>query len=151
MLHDNRGVPGKLIVCVREANRNDADALFSLASEFATTFVPSRSAFETALRNIISLNEAYLAVAEVDGGVVGYCLGFDHYTFYADGRVSWIEEITVKDSVRRMGVGRALVDNFEHWSRKRGSKLVALATRRAAEFYIRLGYVESATYFRKLL
>ena len=33
----------------------------------------------------------------------------------------------------------------------RGSRLVALATRRAARFYAALGYEESATYFRKVL
>jgi hypothetical protein len=40
---------------------------------------------------------------------------------------------------------------FERWSDRRGAKLVALATRRAAGFYRAVGYEESATYFRKLL
>ena len=40
---------------------------------------------------------------------------------------------------------------FEKWSAGRGAKLVALATRRAAEFYRAMGYEESATYFRKLM
>ena len=76
--------------------------------------------------------------------MVGYCLGFDHHTFYANGRVAWVEEITVKEPVRRRGVGKALMENFEEWSRNRGSKLVALATRRAASFYGSIGYEESA-------
>ena len=40
---------------------------------------------------------------------------------------------------------------FEEWAASRGVKLVALATRRAAEFYRVLGYTDSAAYFRKLL
>ena len=40
---------------------------------------------------------------------------------------------------------------FEKWASKRGSKLVGLATRRAAPFYKGLGYEESAVFFRKLL
>jgi hypothetical protein len=40
---------------------------------------------------------------------------------------------------------------FEEWARSRGSRLVALATRRATDFYLSLGYEESATYVRKLL
>ena len=43
------------------------------------------------------------------------------------------------------------MEEFEQWARSRGSKLVALATRRAAAFYLELGYEESAGYFRKLL
>lgn len=34
---------------------------------------------------------------------------------------------------------------------ERGSKLVALATRRASDFYKAVGYDESATYFKKIL
>ena len=43
------------------------------------------------------------------------------------------------------------MEHFEDWSRRRGSELIALATRRAAPFYKGIGYKESATYFRKLL
>ena len=136
---------------IREAAADDADAVFCLAEEFATSFVPERKAFEIALANIIASDGAKLSVAAVNGDVVGYCLGFDHHTFYANGRVAWVEEITVKEPLRRNGVGKALMENFEEWSRKRGSKLVALATRRAASFYGSIGYEESATFFRKLL
>jgi hypothetical protein len=40
---------------------------------------------------------------------------------------------------------------FEQWAADRGSRLVGLATRRAAPFYAALGYEESAAYLRKLL
>ena len=135
---------------IRKATADDADALFGLAKEFATSFVPERTAFEIALADIISTDGANLSVAEVNGEVVGYCLGFDHYTFYANGRVAWVEEITVKEAVRGRGVGKVLMENFEDWSRNRGNRLVALATRRAASFYRSIGYEESATFFRKL-
>ena len=141
----------QLIVSIRKATQDDADALFGLAKDFATSFVPERSAFEKALSDIISADTAHLSVAEVDDEVIGYCLGFDHYTFFANSRISWVEEITVKESSRRKGVGKSLMENFENWSRTRGSRLVALATRRAASFYRSIGYEESATYFRKVL
>ena len=140
-----------LTLAIRRATADDADALFDLAIDFATSFAPERAAFETALADIIATEAANLNVAELDGEVVGYCLGFDHYTLYANGRVAWVEEITVRESVRRSGVGKALMENFEEWSRNRGNKLVALATRRAAPFYGSIGYEESATFFRKLL
>ena len=125
--------------------------MFGLAEGFATSFVPERTAFETALASLIDSDGTNLSVAEVDGEVIGYCLGFDHYTFYANGRVSWVEEITVRESFRRRGVGKALMENFERWSSSRGSLLVALATRRAASFYRGIGYEDSAKFFRRLL
>ena len=140
-----------MAISIRRATEDDADALFDLAKDFSTSFTPDRTAFETALTEIIASEAANLSVADADGEVVGYCLGFDHYTFYANGRVAWVEEITVQEPVRRRGIGKALVENFEEWSRNRGNKLVALATRRAAYFYTSIGYEESATFFRKLI
>ena len=105
----------QLIVSIRRASQDDANVLFALAKGFAMSFVPERSAFETVLSNILSADGANLSVAEVDDEVVGYCLGFDHNTFYANGRVSWVEEVTVKESLRRRGVGQALLGPFwEH-------------------------------------
>jgi GNAT superfamily N-acetyltransferase len=75
----------------------------------------------------------------------------DHYTLFANGRVAWVEEIMVRADMRGQGIGRALMEAFEAWARSRSSRLVALATRRAAPFYAALDYEESAIYFRKLL
>ena len=140
-----------MTISIRRTPQDDDDALFDLAEDFATSFAPERAALETALADIIATEAANLSVAEIDGEIVGYCLGFDHYTFYANGRVAWLEEITVLEAVRRKGVGKALMENFEEWSSNRGNRLVALATRRAASFYMSIGYEESATFFRRLL
>ena len=136
---------------IRLATYDDAEELFGLAKDFATTFVPERSAFVAALKHVLTSDAANLSVAEVDARIVGYCLGFDHYAFYANGRVSWVEEITVREQFRNLRIGNKLMDNFEEWGRARGSKLVGLATRRAASFYRSIGYEESAIFFRKLL
>lgn len=81
----------------------------------------------------------------------GYILAFDHVTFFANGRVAWVEEMMVTPGWRRGGVGRKLMETVEQWARERGARLVAMATRRAASFYRGVGYEESAVYFRKLL
>ena len=138
-------------VTIRWAAEDDAEALFILVADFATSFVPGRPSFEISLREIIPSDAANLSIAEVDGEIVDYCLGFDHSTFFANGRVSWVEEITVQESFRRNGIGKALMDSFKEWGAGRGAKLAALATRRAASFYISIGYEESATFYRKLL
>ena len=136
---------------IREANPNDTEKLFSLVTEFATSFKPRRESFEDSFHNLLSNDSACLLVAEKSGDVIGYCLGFDHHTFYANGRVAWVEEIMVQSAYRREKVGSALMDAIESWAKSRESALIALATRRAASFYTAIGYEESATYFRKLL
>ncbi len=55
------------------------------------------------------------------------------------------------EEYRNEGIGTKLMSCFEDWSKSRKSQLVALATRRAANFYKTLDYNESPTYFRKLL
>ena len=82
---------------------------------------------------------------------VGYLLGFEHLTFYANGPVGWVEEVFVRGQDRGRGAGRALMSAFEQWAAVRDCALIALATRRAAPFYRALGYEESAAYFRKIL
>lgn len=136
---------------IRPACLADANALFLLVQQFVTSFEPERSAFEVSLKALLADENAWLQVAEAQGALIGYCLGFDHYTFYANGRVAWVEEIMVKAEMRRHGVGESLMKAFEVWARSRESKLVALATRRATAFYRAIGYEESATFFRKLL
>ena len=138
-------------ISIRRATETDGDALFLLLEDFAVTFVPERSAFEVSLREILADEDANLSVAVVDGQVVGYCLGFDHYAFYTNGRTSFVEEIMVREDLRKHGVGRQLITCFEQWSISRGSKLVGLVTRRAAPFYEAIGYERSGTSFRRLL
>ena len=136
---------------IRAAQYADAQAIFALAQPFATSFVVDEQAFHHAFSVLLASSQAHLAVAETAQQLVGYVLGFDHYTFFANGRVAWVEEIMVSEPLRRHGVGQLLMQEFEAWALARGCKLVALATRRAAAFYQALGYAESAVYFRKLL
>ncbi len=139
------------MITIRQAEPQDGPALFLLARAFATSFAVEQAAFERAFAELLAQPEAFLAVAEANEEVAGYVLGFDHLTFFANGRVAWVEEITVAEASRRQGVGRRLMESFEAWAQGREAKLIALATRRAAEFYGALGYEESAAYFRKRL
>lgn len=136
---------------IRSAQSSDSGALFALAKSFATSFKVEDAAFESSLKQLLETPSAFLAVATDEDRVIGYVLGFDHHTFYANGRVAWVEEIMVEENARRRGIGRNLMASFEVWAKSRDAKLIALATRRAATFYRSLGYDESATYFRKLL
>ncbi len=140
---------------VRRAEPGDKPAVFRLAHAFATSFAVEQPAFERSFDALLTRPEAFLAVAEAgeeaNKKMAGYLLGFEHLTFFANGRVAWIEEIMVSETFRRQGVGRTLMEAFEAWAAERQVKTIALATRRASDFYAALGYEESAVYFRKRL
>ena len=136
---------------IRKANLEDLEQVFILLKEFATSFSPEKKLFENSLSSLLRDDSAIIYVSEIEGKIVGYCLAFDHYAFFANGLVSWIEEIMVQKSQRKKGIGKALIENVENWARKRKSKLISLATRRASSFYKAVGYEESAIYFRKLI
>ena len=78
---------------------------------------------------------------------VGYLLASHHGTFFANGPVAWIEELMVSESVRRQGVATRLMESAETWAQSVTTAHVALASRRAGDFYLGAGYKESATYF----
>jgi GNAT superfamily N-acetyltransferase len=136
---------------IRPAEVGDADAVFSLARALAITFPVDRAGFDRGFGAVAASPGAHLLVAEIDGEVVGYLLGFVHPTFYANGPVAWVEELAVHEAVRRRRVGARLMAAFEDRARAGGARLVALATTRAGAFYTAIGYARHAEYFRKHL
>jgi GNAT superfamily N-acetyltransferase len=136
---------------VRTATGDDRDELLELAQAFATTFAVEPSSFDQSLADVRSHPDSGLFVAPTSGRIVGYVLVSVHPTLYANGPVAWIEELMVRDASRRTGVGEQLVRAAEEWATDRGARMVALATRRAEEFWQAVGYEPSATYLRRLL
>ena len=113
--------------------------------------MPAIEPFQAAFGALSSDSDADLLCAFADGQMLGYVLAFHHATFYANGPVTWVEELYVLPAQRRRGVATALMRAVESRAEERGSTLVALATRRAETFYKALGYEDSAVYFRKVL
>jgi GNAT superfamily N-acetyltransferase len=141
---------------IRPAAAADAGAVAGLAEGLAQSFAFSQASFDAHYPALLATGHACLLVAvtgadAAEDDCVGYLLGFEHLTFYANGHVAWVEEVFVRGDLRGRGIGRALMTEFERWARGRGCALVALATRRAAPFYHALGYEDSAAYLRKLL
>lgn len=138
-------------ITIRQATAEDAKDLFDILTWFVASFTPEKTAFENTLKHLLNDDTVCLNVAVIKDKVIGFCLAFDHYTFYANGRVTWVEELAVNETHRKKGIGKSLMLSIEKWAKERDSKLVALATRRAPEFYNAIGYEESATYFLKYL
>lgn len=138
-------------VAIRPAVTADADALWPLVREFAVSFTPERDAFARTLPELLARPDTLLLVAEARGGVVGYLLASVHPTFLANGPVAWVEEVMVDADSRRVGTGSALMAAAERWAAERAAAYISLASRRAGEFYLALGYDDSAVYFKKRL
>ena len=139
-------------VSVRVAPPDDADGVWPLARDLATTYTPLRASFDAVWPVLVSDPTPVVFVAVCDRcGVVGYVRGSTHLTFMANGPVAWVDEVMVDHRHRRLGVGRSLMDAVEGWSREHRAAYVSLATRRAGAFYRALDYEESAVYYRKLL
>jgi GNAT superfamily N-acetyltransferase len=137
---------------IRPAIAADCDQVWPLAHDFATSFEPQRSAFDQSFSHLISAPHTLLAVAEDDElGLVGYLLANSHTTFLANGPVAWVEEVTVDARLRRTGLGTELMAFAERWSTSIGAAYIALASRRAGDFYLALGYEDSAVFYRKTL
>jgi GNAT superfamily N-acetyltransferase len=135
---------------IRAAKAEDSEQLWPLVEDFAFSYRPERSAFERSLSDLLDRSDTLILVAVSDAGaVVGYLLGSVHATFFANGPVAWIEELMVSESARRLGVASKLMSSAEEWARSLSTAHVTLASRRAGDFYLKIGYEESATYFRK--
>jgi GNAT superfamily N-acetyltransferase len=134
---------------IRPAQAEDVEELWRLVVDFAISYRVVRSAFQQSFDQLIERSDTLVLVAVSNGALVGYLLASHHGTFFANGPVAWIEEIMVSESFRRRGVATQLMSSAEKWASTIPTAYVALATRRAGEFYLRIGYEESATYFRK--
>lgn len=137
---------------IRAARHDDNEQAWPLTRAFATSFRPERAAFDVAWAQLIGDPRTLLLVADTtERGIVGYLLGNCHLTLFANGPVAWVEELMVDENNRRSGVGRRLMEHAEEWARSLGAAYIALASRRAAPFYLALGYEDSAVFYRKTL
>lgn len=135
---------------VRPAKSRDSDQMWPLVQDFAFSYEPERSSFERSLAELLERPDTLLLVAEENGTtIVGYLLASCHGTFLANGQVAWIEEVMVSEPARRQGVGSRLISVAEAWAKNVPTAYVALASRRAGDFYLKIGYEDSATFFRK--
>lgn len=135
---------------VGPAKSSDSDQIWLLVRDFAFSYEPERSPFERSLAELLERPDALLLVAERNGTtIVGYLMASYHGTFLANGPVAWIEEVMVSEPARRQGVGSSLMAAAEAWAERVPTAYIALASRRAGDFYVRTGYEDSASFFRK--
>ncbi len=139
-------------ISIRPAAAEDMEQLWPLVQDFAVSYQPERSAFTRTFSDLLERSDTLVLVAVANtSAIVGYLLGSYHGTFFANGPVAWIEELMVGESSRHQGVATKLMSAAEEWARSISTAYIALASRRAGDFYLGIGYDGSATYFRKTL
>ncbi|WCL50810.1 GNAT family N-acetyltransferase [Leptospira sp. GIMC2001] len=138
-------------IIIRKAVTDDIQGVYDLVELFSTTFKVDFECFKVTYSENIIDEKSIILVAMLDKKIIGYCLGFFHSTFYANGKVAILEEIMVMEKFRRKKVGEMLMRDFENWAKSNNISIIGLATRRAAFFYEALNYENSALYFRKLI
>jgi predicted N-acetyltransferase YhbS len=136
-------------ITIRDAGPEDGPAVFALLRDFVTSYAPSEEAFARHFPAILAREDADLLVAVRDGAVVGYALAARFPTLYANGPVAFLQELMVDCNHRERGIGRALVTAILDRARAADCAELTLATRRAGDFYRKLGFTESAGYFKR--
>ncbi|KPI01175.1 GCN5-related N-acetyltransferase [Actinobacteria bacterium OK074] len=137
---------------VRDATPADANAIYRLLSEFATSHRPDRAVFDDVtfprIIETAAAGGAEFLVAERDSHVVGYLLALRLPTLFAGGTVLELLELTVDAPLRGLGTGSALIRAAQARARQAKDVEVTVPTRRAADFYRGLGFHETATYLK---
>ncbi|MFF1303414.1 GNAT family N-acetyltransferase [Streptomyces sp. NPDC058307] len=137
---------------VRPATVPDADAVFRLLGDFATTYRPDPDRFTTvtfpeALRAAAEGRAEFL-VADRNTQVIGYAYAARMPTLFAGGTVLELLELAVDTPLRGRGTGSRLVRAMQDRARHAQDVEMTVPTRRAADFYRRLDFTETATYLK---
>ncbi|MFJ4198711.1 GNAT family N-acetyltransferase [Streptomyces sviceus] len=137
---------------VRLATAQDADAVFRLLTGFATTYRPDPDRFTAVtfpeVLRAAAEGRAEFLVADQQSRVVGYAYAARIPTLFAGGTVLELLELAVDAPLRGHGTGSRLVREVQHRARQAGDAEVTVPTRRAADFYRRLDFTETATYLK---
>jgi GNAT superfamily N-acetyltransferase len=145
-------------VQIRPARSEDADAVFGLLGQLATTFEPDRAAFDRTFADLFqaagaqtsTTTETLLLVVEDDEGAVrGYALTSIVPLLYTNGPAAQIHELVIDEAARGQDLGSQLVHAVEQECLSRGVRQLTVASRRAAGFYDRLGYHSTAEYLKR--
>ena len=127
---------------IREAVASDATAIWQLnCSEMGYQYPLDDTAQN--ITKLLRSSADKIFVAVYDGSVVGYVHANDYDLLYAP-HMKNIMGIAVSSEYKQQGIGRALLQQVEHWACKAGAtgvRLVSgLSRTDAHEFYHRCGY-----------
>jgi ribosomal protein S18 acetylase RimI-like enzyme len=142
-------------VIIRRAVENDLAAILPLWRELIEFHSDFDSRFRLAadavspgkshLRSELNRPTSFLAVAEHDSGIVGYCLASVHKqpAFFKHRAYGFVSEFHVSQSFRRLGIGTSLFTSMKEWFKEKRVSRIELVTMNANDrskaFWQRMG------------
>ena len=99
-------------VRIRWAELVDAESVFGLLTQFATSYGPARAVFEQSYPRLLAAtasNGVEFLVAESEDTVVAFALTLRFLTLYANGPIVELQELMVAPRARGRGIGAGLV------------------------------------------
>ncbi|HVU56795.1 MAG TPA: GNAT family N-acetyltransferase [Puia sp.] len=127
---------------IRPAQRADLPAVYALFREFAV-FQKTPEKLYITLEELLAEEQHFKClVAIVDGNIVGFATWF--FAFYSwTGRGVYLDDLYVRDSHRKYGIGRQLLDAVIGMAKENNCRTVRWLVSRwninAIEFYKRIG------------
>lgn len=100
---------------IRQAKRTDSGLVFGLIEELAAYEKLSDSVHGDAdalAEALFGLEAAEALIAEADGEAVGYAVFFTTFSTFECKAGLWVEDLFVRPSRRRRGIGRALLGHI---------------------------------------
>jgi GNAT superfamily N-acetyltransferase len=138
---------------IREALLEDAPKLLPLLEQLG--YPQALAAIRERLDRYQACQDHFVFVADLNSTIVGFVSIAAIESFVYEGRMYRVTALAVDQSIRRKGIGKALMSYIEEFAKRNQGKIIDLTSglRRAADgshhFYKALGY-ENEGYMAKL-
>jgi|SRR5215471_4939103 len=127
---------------IRPATESDTETAFKLIGELGYPNVRFTE-FATTYTTVQQHPAMTLLMAEYDGNVVGFASISRRPQLRLAGDLITIDELVVSDSLRGVGIGRAILEYVKTMCSELGARRLELETTRTRESYRRQFYVKN--------
>lgn len=142
-------------VIIRDATMVDVEELTALMTDLG--YPTTLEEFTERFKNISAHPDYRTIIAEVNGEMVGMA-GLSKNIFYEmNGNYMRILAFVIKQSARKLGIGKLLIEASEKWAIEQGLNTVVISSGNRAErdaahaFYQKMGYaIKSSGFVKKL-
>jgi GNAT superfamily N-acetyltransferase len=154
-----------MMITIRAYQRSDREFILSLVSRFSEFELPAWRQSDEIDRVNRGLMEKALAHPAADSAIFvaedenGTLAGFIHLQterdYFSDQEYGYISDLAVESSFEGHGIGRALLDTAEDWTRSKGYQFLALyvfaGNTRARQIYKKYGFGEEVVKYVKMV
>jgi N-acetylglutamate synthase-like GNAT family acetyltransferase len=127
---------------IRAFRRADTDVAANLLKQLGYEIATGE--LEARIEGVLSAANHHVVVAEEGGKIVGLLHVFERAALEKP-REAVVQALVVDSTERGRGIGSALMEAAEAWTKARHLHSLVVSTRQAASFYTRLGYGVVAT------